>query len=66
MATQRTIRPTANPRPRGPGQSDADPVLVPARRDLTGAVRDTDDIRRFVEAGGRSASTIHEVMGASV
>jgi hypothetical protein len=71
MATQRSIRLTANPRPPCPGQPDADPGQVRARRGLTGAVRDIDscidhhldDTRRYVEAAGLSASTIQEVVG---
>jgi hypothetical protein len=71
MAIQRSIRLTANPRPPCPGQPAADSELVHARRDLTGAVRDIDsridhhldDTRRYVEAAGLSARTIHEVVG---
>jgi 4-hydroxy-4-methyl-2-oxoglutarate aldolase len=48
MAIQRRIRLTANPCPPCPGQPGADHF---------------DDARRYVEAAGLSAGTIHEVMG---
>jgi Aldolase/RraA len=72
MATQRSIRLTAKPRPPCPGQPVADFGLVhTTRRDLTGAVREIgscidhhlDDTRRYVEGAGISARTIHEVVG---